>query len=523
MPFHRYIKFFFEQKMNLAAVSDLCQSNSIDTNSRSVADEFFSRGDWLSALHFYQAIDVSAISSSLLLQIAECHYRLGEYEAAFFASKKATQFHQSLLRAHQLHSHAAKALGRLSDWVESATFNYKHSPDHSDYALDYADAALFGMGDVVAARQLVCRYVDHPVHAERAQWLNLMSLVFDRSANYSAHQLTADFRHFASKYIRPQAEGLLSAKTESKLSVTTARTIGFISPFFMSGAVSVVVMKKLKTLQESGHRLVFFYRGGRVDSVTVEMKSLATRWIDCAHFNVLQLNRVLFDSKLDELYDLSGWMDLDVLKAISSKPVLRQFKWVGGQLCSTGLDCYDGLITDTTLTPPSSYSLYTEPLLSPGAFRSEYAPPEYIPEPRMRQCGHSLRRLKQCGEVLLGVCAPAHFLSRDFLAALDEFFRTFSSTAQLCFIDSTFVTQQAKNRVYKALGLVSPARIKFVVPPSHEELLRAMNQLDLLIDTFPHSSGVRLLEARHLKLPVHLFSFDRQLFCERLALTYTAS
>jgi len=437
--------------MNTAVVSDLCQSKSFDTKSRNLADDFFRRGDWLSALHVYEAIDGSAVSSSLLLQIAECHYRLGDYEATFVASKKAAEFHQSLLRAHQLHSYAAKALGRLSDWLDSVAFNYKRSPDHPDYALDYADAALFGVGDAVTARQIVSRYVDDSVHGERAQWLNLMSLVFDRSDNYSANQLTVDFRNFANTYIQPQAKCLLSAKAQSQLP-PAVRTIGFISPFFTSGTVSSVVMKKFETLHESGHRLVFFYRGGRFDSVTVQMKSLATRWVDCAHFNVLQLNRVLFDSKLDELYDLSGWMDIDVLKAISSKPVPLQYKWVGGQLCSTGLSCYDGFITDTTLTPPSSYSLYTEPLLSLGSCRSEYTLPAYTPKPRMRECGHSLRKLKQCGEVVVGVCAPVHFLSRDFLAALAEFFRTFSVTAQLCFIDSSFVTQQAQNRIHKALS-----------------------------------------------------------------------
>jgi predicted O-linked N-acetylglucosamine transferase (SPINDLY family) len=56
-------------------------------------------------------------------------------------------------------------------------------------------------------------------------------------------------------------------------------------------------------------------------------------------------------------------MDPIGLRAISTKPAARMYKWVGGQSITTGLRAFDGWLSDAEQTPAGFEPWFTEPLL----------------------------------------------------------------------------------------------------------------------------------------------------------------
>ena len=230
------------------------------------------------------------------------------------------------------------------------------------------------------------------------------------------------------------------------------------------------------------------------------------------------LSATLRRSDLDIVIDLGGWMDLDGLKALSARPARRQFKWVGGQSCTTGLKCFDGFFTDRYQTPAGAEQFYSEPLIRLKHGYVTYTPPGYLPK--------AIKADPGAGSIRLGVIANPAKISNAFLFDLRERLPLWSKkaarsgkTLSLCFIEARFSQDAVKRRIGAALDAFLLARpglpidIEFLVPRGHLDFLRAVASLDAMIDTWPYSGGLTAIEALAMGVPV--YSRVGDLFCER--------
>ena len=490
------------------------------TSPRELADSLFVQKDWLQALAAYRAIQGFKTNSVLQLRIAECCYNLGRFEEAYFSAMQASEFHKSLLRAVQIQGRAACALGWIREWINLTEAAYLQSQPSPELILDYAQAQLFGVGDAQRARGLAEIFVDNTVYGEQASWIVLMSQVYDRPGTLNARELTEQFRQFSKKYIASCGQALACINPPKQLNDCSVKRIGFVSPFFQASSTMFMALKVFRQLASQGHELIFFSRSPRKDWITAELQNLPGQFIDCSTMSVVQLNALFASSRLNELYDMCGWLDTEVLKALTTRPAEKLYKWLGGQVCSTGLDCFDGFVTDTSHTPPSTHDLYTEPLISFEPAHRMFTPSDKFPAPRKRIGAGSIGKLRRAKSANIGVCCPPVYMSQAFLKALDQLMHSMPEGVRLLLIDIAYASPQSCDRVRNALSLPE-SRLEFLAPEDYLDTMHLMNELDLLVDTFPHSSGVRLLEARHIKLPVHLFPFDRQLFCERQAIAFS--
>lgn len=487
---------------------------------REQADLLFEQQAWQGALSAYQAIPGFQRSSVLQLRVAECCLKLGCFEDAYFSASKASEFHKSLSRAIQIQAHAAHALGWIREWIDLSETLYLTFPESPEMTLNYAEALLLGVGDAQQARVLAEVFIGNVLYGERASWLVLMSYIYDRPETHKAKQLATQFHAHSAQYIAPYAKSLSCINGPRFENESTVKRIGFVSQFFQASSNMFMVLKVLHQLAAQGHELIFFSRNSRKDWFTVELENLPGQFINCARMSAEQLNSLFASSRLDELYDMVGWMDTEVLKSLTTKPAGKLYKWLGGQVCSTGLHCFDGFVTDQNHTPPSTHALYTEPLISFEPAHRMFTPCNKMPQPKKRVGAGSIGKLRGAKAANIGVCCPPVYMSQAFLKMLDHFMLSMPEGVRLVFIDGAYTSPQSSARVRKSMTLPE-SRIEFLAPEDYLETMISMNELDLLVDTFPHSSGVRLLEAKHLKLPVHLFPFDRQLFCERQAIAYT--
>lgn len=512
-------------------VADLSSAKSDDL--RYAADRARAQGQWHKALDLYAQLDNCDTNSAVLLNRAICFLALGQAIEAYALSDKAYQLQTSLWQARLVQAKAAKALGKKQEWLEITEALHGIYPDNAEIRMEYAPGVMNVYGDAVQARQLVKPLLRDPVHAESAQSLQLMTLLYDRPKTMTAKALSTHIRTFAKQFLHindlqkkmyakaVSDEQLRARSTQAAMTKPTGvRRVGFVSGLFCASPVYFLCIQAIRDVAAKGHQLVFFSRSTKHDWATQELKSLASEWVDCSQYDSPVLEAVLREFELDELFDMAGWTDLEVLKALSAKPAKVQLKWVGGQSCTTGMNCFDGYITDNFQTPRETFELYSEPLLSLGNHYVTYTPPPYMPTPRPRESGVNLRRIQSTGEGRLGVVANPLKLSTAFLHAVAQLLQKTPTTVSLEFIDHRYVFPKTRQRVLDALGEQHAQRLRFVTPADHPTFLGALNELDLLLDTFPYSGGLTVCEAKHLNVPIHLFPHERKLFCERHVLSH---
>jgi predicted O-linked N-acetylglucosamine transferase (SPINDLY family) len=185
-------------------------------------------------------------------------------------------------------------------------------------------------------------------------------------------------------------------------------------------------------------------------------------------------------------------MDPIGLQALSLRPAPHQFKWVGGQSVTTGLNCFAGWIGDENQSPKVLQSWYSEPLINATEGYASYTPPPYMPKPA---------RLKS--KSLCIFSNPAK-ISREFLMALRQM------KGEKVFIHRQYRFPRVQHRILEALE----QKATFISPASHQEALQAVNQHQTMIDTFPYSSGLTAREALALGTKIKVLRVG-ELFCER--------
>lgn len=498
-----------------------------------LADQALQARRWEEALRHYTSLPNHQRHSELLQNQAVCYFGLRKYDMAAYCSGLAVRLLSTMWRAALIYGKSIRELGNSEQWDKVITKLASQHPNNPDVMIEYATVLFERRCDAVAVQRVVQPLLNHPVWAEAAQRMRLQALLYDRPKGMNARAYFQETVRFADEFLKlPHLTDEQDAALKAAVTVlerqglhhkSKRKRVGFVSGQFFASPVYFFSIATLRRLADDGHELVFFARRSRLDWAAREFRALAHHWVDCTGMSASVLNAVFKYCQVDELFDMAGQDDIEVLKALSDKPATLQFKWVGGQPCSTGMRCFDGFITDDRLTPPNTYDLYSESLISLGKHYVTYTPPPYMPVPQPRTKGNTLNKLLKSGSAIFGVAANPLKLSEAFMVELKRLMQTILNRGGqgvvLRFIDKRFGDIRVADRVRQSLQ-VPEAMLEFSAPKDHPGFLDQLNQLDLLFDTFPYSGGATICEARHLNVPVHLFAYDRRLFCERYSISH---
>jgi hypothetical protein len=402
-----------------------------------------------------------------------------------------------LLLARALHRHAqgTTATRVLAQWVNDF-------PHNVPLKLQLADQVIRSAGDWHLVRRIASSLKGLPSAKRDVHWLRLRNALYE--GGLSADHLAKDIHQFAERYLQSACSNLCEPPKDSGNAkvLEQRQRIGLISPRFVAGPVYFMCIGALRELARA-FDLVFFSRDLHHDWATDSFRGIAAEWHEVVELDDVQLAQSLRSAQLDAVIDLSGWMDQIVLRALTRRPVSRQFKWVGGQIASTGTQAFDGFITDEHQSPARLAHLYTEPLQYMSGGYVTYTHPDYMPELR----GTTPRS----GSVVVGVMSHPVKVSAPFLAYLRREIECHQAQkglpVTLRFIGSRYGQEVLKRRIAQALGLYaqndrSGVELQFVATHGHREQLRAIVELDWIIDTFPFTSGLTALEALALGVPL---------------------
>lgn len=477
-------------------------------NMLSLADQKRNAQQWSEAVRLYRQLESQLTGNAAFHHnLALCLLGANQPGDALAQADLALARQAGLWQSAVVKVRALSALGRPQEAAALLEALRTRYPERAEFALELATITLHEECDARRARQLVQPYLASPAAATDAHLTDLMASLYDRDE--SAQSVNERAIQFARTHLDRSNDGQAFAASPVPAPRTRKR-LGLLSPHFNCSPVFFFCSGALELL-DSEYDLYFFNRSHRADWATQQLRALATEWFDVADLSAEPLDAFVRQQALDVLVDLGGWMDPIALKAISTKPAARMYKWVGGQSITTGLRAFDGFISDTEQTPAGYEPWFTEPLVRLPHGYVTYTLPPYMPAP-VPASTHSH---------VLGVIANPVKVSVPFLAELNDTLLTRADSGmplELRFIDKRYQHPQLKERVLRALQpaqaqLGSQLRMDFIVPGSHLAYLTAVGQLSEMVDTFPYTGGLTTMEA--LTLGVTCSGKTGTLFCER--------
>ena len=296
--------------------------------------------------------------------------------------------------------------------------------------------------------------------------------------------------------LRPAGRAAISARsTEADTAAGAAAghrpRIGLVSTQFCASPVGFLALGAVRELARHAD-LVFFDRGAKHDWARDAFQAAAAQWLPCAALDADDLHHWLATAHLDAVVDMGGWTDPTALAALAGRPVPRQLKWVGGQAMSTGLNCFDGFITDARQVPPAASALYTEVLLRASHGYVSYTAPPYAPELAAAAARPPVPAGRPAPGVLALAANPAK-ISHTMGQALQQM-----RPRKLLLVDRRWQHQGTRVAAQRRLGPLMDVA-EFITPDGHPAYLDALRGLDAtFIDTAPYAMGLAAVELRLL-------------------------
>lgn len=290
--------------------------------------------------------------------------------------------------------------------------------------------------------------------------------------------------------------------------------VGFISPDLCDHPVGFFLLPLLRNLRRSRVHPVLYATGGRSDSTSIVLKSLA-EWHDVATLEHEPLLERLRSDGLDMLVDLSGHTAGNRLPVFARRAAPIQISWLG-YFGTTGIPAMDYVLMDPFHAPPHAEDFFTEQVMrlpysrfcyEPVAFAPEVADPPFITN-RYVTFG-SFNNTAKYNEGVFSLWAKIlHSVEKSRLILK---WRTFTDARYREYVWQAF----------ESFG-ISRDRVELREASVHRVVLEEYAEIDIALDPFPFCGGYTSCEALWMGVPVVTLPMDRtvsrQTYCFLLSM-----
>ncbi|MBF0379964.1 MAG: tetratricopeptide repeat protein [Magnetococcales bacterium] len=246
---------------------------------------------------------------------------------------------------------------------------------------------------------------------------------------------------------------------------------------------------------------IYCYAGNSVeDDMTEQYKKIATNWVSTVNMDDATLAAQIHRDKIDVLVDTAGHTKGNRLMVFARKPAPIQITaW--GYPHGTAMAAMDYLFADPIFIPADERHKYREQIidLSCVIHLNPYTDYPDVTEPPVLQNGYitfgAFNRLEKYNSEVYSLWA-------ELLLLLPE--------AKLLIKSLKLESEERKKDIedyFNKCG-IDKNRLIIMGRTSHQEHLRLHNNLDIMLDPFPHNGGMTTLESVRMGVPV--------LTCEKL-------
>ena len=480
---------------------------------------------WRQACH-KDPLPVEAIREDLLSRFEEAN--------GLFGMKKfdeAADVYRDILAEHPEHPRALRALGVVShlqgdtrSGIELITKSLELKPDFTDARLDlgkiYLDESEYSLAETVfreaieqdplnpwpynslasvfrmtlrhaEARTLYKKSLSLACNANVQSNL-LMDLEYDDSL--SDEEVLQEHLLWAQRYssVAESASGFPPRKpfTEKILRV------GYVSGDFCRHPAGYVVHQVLSHHDKSRFRTYCYATKADIgDDLTETIRGMSDGWRDICKVDDHDAAECIRKDRIDILIDLSGHTAGQRLSIFTHRPAPIRISWLG-YWNTTGLDCFDYVISDrATLTPEYERHFVEKVSLLPSS-RFCFTLPSHIQEMSRPPC---LER----GYVTFGCFATTAKISLEALGCWSHILAQLPD-ARLVLKCRTFhdsATVERFQDIFAARG-IDPTRIEFRERSNYSDMLKEYHGIDIALDPFPFSGAATSFDALSMGVPV---------------------
>lgn len=381
--------------------------------------------------------------------------------------------------------------------LEAALASYRRAlAIQPDYAVVHSNLAqvLLNLCDfdnaAVAARHALA--LDPSMHFARSNLLMTLS----SDARCSPQEYLAEARRYGELLmarVAPRAEAIQAGAPDAQRRLR----VGFVSGDFHNHPVGFF-LENVLAHWDSGLDMeaVAYSNHPAHDDLTERLKARFGRWRDIWGVSDEAVARQIVSDRIDVLVDLSGHTAENRLPLFALRPAPVQVSWLG-YWASIGLPTMDYLLADPISVPPEHRAQYTESIWYLPETRLCFSPPAGPGVPQVSglpalQSGRirfgSFQRLTKLNDSVLRLWARVlHAVPGSRLRLQSTQMKDASACADLW-------------RRLAAAG-IDAASVELAQPGSRLAYLAAHAEVDILLDSFPHTGATTTCEALWMGVP----------------------
>lgn len=268
--------------------------------------------------------------------------------------------------------------------------------------------------------------------------------------------------------------------------------VGYLSVSLRRHPVGIFLLPLLEAHDRTQFEIVGYDAGSGADEMTSELRAASSAWREVRGLDDAALTEAVRADDIDILVDLDGHAGGNRLTVFARRPAPVQVTWLDYP-GSTGTDCFDAALVDPFEVPEGAERFYSEPVIRLAGGRLVYRPPANAP-PVAEPMG---------GAVTLGCFNNPAKIGAEALALWARAMSAFPET-RLVLKGKSYGDAAIRKRyleTFAAAG-VDPARLVFSGWSPHEEMLRELSQLDIVLDPMPHSGYLTSCEALWMGVPI---------------------
>lgn len=377
------------------------------------------------------------------------------------------------------HDEALETLEKVLD------LNPKRIGLHNHIATLYVKEGDYKKAEEHFSRELQLDPSNSQVHA------NLL-VAAHYNPDYSTKDLHTKALEWDSRFAKRSPLGRASTPKDA----TKKLKVGLLSSGFRMHPVGQMILPALENLPLDKFELYAYSTNQVEDKLTHKIQHAVQHWNVVEGLSTEELDNKIRSDQIDIFIDMSGGGEGGRYDVMTREPAPLMVKWVGLLINTTGMSCFDYLLSDSFETPQGVDDYYTEKLIRLPDDYICYHIPEHAP-------GASSLPALSNGYVTFGCLNNPAKLSPPLLAEWAKLLKDVPDS-KLLLRGVQFDSPRYCDKITSILvghGIAAD-RIVLEGPTHHQEFMATYQRIDIALDTWPYSGGLTTCEAMMMGVPV---------------------
>ncbi|WP_339033357.1 tetratricopeptide repeat protein [Bradyrhizobium symbiodeficiens] len=439
------------------------------------------------AAKFATALAIKPGAPRILAQRGRLSYELQRLEPALADFDAALAISPKLELALRGKAQVCLVMGRTAQAMGAATTLIERNP-RSEMGLALMGFAYSNQGDMDSAIQYLDRALAlRPDYGDAIRG-KIFLLDYLADADFTVQQAVRKSWWDAIGSKIPQR-----TLPKRPLDPDKRIVVGYVAAEFRQHSAGLTLLPVLRNHDHTKFEIICYYSWPGEDEYTAKFKELADVWVNAWQMSDDELADRIQADNVDILIDVSGHTTGNRLQCFARKPAPIQATGFG-HATGTGMQTMDYVLADPIFIPPSARHLFPEKIYD--------LPCLITMEPVTNQQPSELPMLRN-GYVTFGVFNRIYKISDDAIRVWSRIMREVPGSKIVLkhgLLDDPLLRDSLVAR-FIAQG-IAEENITCLGTTSRDDHLKAFDQIDISLDTFPQNGGISTWESLYKGVPV---------------------